>query len=613
MMRRRHSFLFALLVAGGSLVARDAAAIVYDLKTGTKTLTMPDGQNVVMWGFGLASDPDVSIPGPRLTVPPGDTTLTINLTNSLAVPVSIVIPSLPAPLTPVWDDGSTGPRTNGQQRVVSFTQVAAPNGGTASFTWTGVGPGTYLYHSGTRPAVQVQMGLYGAVTRDAATGNAYPDTPYEAEVLLLLSEIDPALHTAVANGSYGSAAYPSPNAYRAKYFLVNGQAASSPPSFSATVNQRVLVRLLNAGLDSVVPTSDGWYFGLLGEDGRAAPFRVQRYGGLLAAGKTRDLLLEASDAGTLTLFDRSLRIASGALGAAGVIARIAVTAAAGAPVAVDDGYTVQENGALDTVAAGLTGILGNDSGSGLLAVLVAAPSGGTLALQPDGSFSYQPKPGWSGADFFTYRAMSGTLASNVATVAITVTPVPDAPVAAPDTFASTSTTLTVPAPGVLANDTDLDGDMLEAVLVSGPATGTLTLNPDGSFSFTGSPGSSTVSFTYRATDGTLLSAPTTVTINLNAQNSPPTAVDDDAQTTVNTPVTINLTANDLDSDGTINPSTVVIVSTPTQRGVLSGLANGSLTYTPRKNFGGTDTFTYRVRDNLGAISAPATVRVQVVK
>src|SRR5207245_3875946 len=76
----------------------------------------------------------------------------------------------------------------------------------------------------------------------------------------------------------------------------------------------------------------------------------------------------------------------------------------------------------------------------------------------------------------------GPARGGAATATITVTPVNDAPVAANDDTYTTpeDTQLTVSAPGVLANDTDVDGDTLSAVLVTGPAHGTLTLNADGS-------------------------------------------------------------------------------------------------------------------------------------
>jgi hypothetical protein len=100
-----------------------------------------------------------------------------------------------------------------------------------------------------------------------------------------------------------------------------------------------------------------------------------------------------------------------------------------------------------------------------------------------------------------------------ATVTISVG-VNDAPVAADDAYdAVQNTALTVPAPGVLGNDSDADNDPLTAALVTGPANGTLTLNADGSFTYTPTFNFVGVdSFTYVANDGTVDSNTATVTI-----------------------------------------------------------------------------------------------------
>jgi VCBS repeat-containing protein len=93
-----------------------------------------------------------------------------------------------------------------------------------------------------------------------------------------------------------------------------------------------------------------------------------------------------------------------------------------------------------TIAA--AGVLGNDSdgeGSALHAVLVSGPAHGTLTLNADGSFTYTPAADYNGADSFTYRANDGEADSNVATVAIAVKAVNDAPVAATTATAPTKT------------------------------------------------------------------------------------------------------------------------------------------------------------------------------
>src|SRR5207253_1788340 len=148
-----------------------------------------------------------------------------------------------------------------------------------------------------------------------------------------------------------------------------------------------------------------------------------------------------------------------------------------APEADDDAYTTNEDTTL-TVAA--PGVLGNDTdadGNSLTATLVSGPSHGTLTLNPDGSFSYSPAANYNGPGSFTHSAGAGQAPSHVAPVSLTVTPVNATPVAAGDGYTTAEdTTLTVSAPGVLGNDTDIDSPTLTAVVVAGPSHGTLTLN-----------------------------------------------------------------------------------------------------------------------------------------
>src|SRR5207245_4075619 len=159
---------------------------------------------------------------------------------------------------------------------------------------------------------------------------------------------------------------------------------------------------------------------------------------------------------------------------------ILVNAVNDAPVAANDSYTTNEDTAL-TVAA--PGVLANDTdvdSTTITAVLAAGPAHGTLTLAANGSFSYTPAANYNGTDSFTYKANDGALDSNIATVAITVTAVNDPPVAVNDNVTTDEDTpLTLAAPGVLGNDSDIDSATITAILVAGPAHGTTTLNANG--------------------------------------------------------------------------------------------------------------------------------------
>ena len=149
-------------------------------------------------------------------------------------------------------------------------------------------------------------------------------------------------------------------------------------------------------------------------------------------------------------------------------------------------------------------------------MLVSGPSHGTLTLNPNGSFTYTPVANYAGPDSFTYRASDGTAQSPAATVTLAISATNDAPTATADAYAtSEDVPLIVPAPGVLSNDGDVDGQPLTAVLVSGPAHGALTLQANGAFTYTPVANyNGSDSFTYRASDGSLQSAPVVVTLSI---------------------------------------------------------------------------------------------------
>src|SRR5262249_8668408 len=135
------------------------------------------------------------------------------------------------------------------------------------------------------------------------------------------------------------------------------------------------------------------------------------------------------------------------------------------------------------------------------------------------------------------------------------------------------------------------GRPLTAQLVSGPAHGALTLNPNGSFTYTPAANyNGPDGFWYRASDGTNLGDAVAVTLTVNPVNDAPVAsndsysVDEDGVLTVAAP---GVLGNDVDADGT-TPS-ASLVSGP-GHGVLSFNANGSFTYTPSANYHGSDSF-----------------------
>src|SRR5207247_1084652 len=180
-------------------------------------------------------------------------------------------------------------------------------------------------------------------------------------------------------------------------------------------------------------------------------------------------------------------------------------------------------------------------------------------------------------DTFTYTASDGSLRSDVAPVSIAINAVNDAPDGATDSYTTTEdTALTIAAPGVLGNDTDVDSATITAVLVAGPTHGTLTLTANGGFMYTPAANyNGPDSFTYKANDGSLDSNVATVTIAVAAVNDPPVANNDTATTAEDTAITIAVLANDTDVDA--DSLAVTGVSAPLH-GSATSHPDGTITY-----------------------------------
>ncbi|HUF09591.1 MAG TPA: Ig-like domain-containing protein [Rhodothermales bacterium] len=268
------------------------------------------------------------------------------------------------------------------------------------------------------------------------------------------------------------------------------------------------------------------------------------------------------------------------------------------PSAVNWVYATLEDSARSEPAPGVLAGATDPDGDQLTAVLIEDVEHGTLSLQPDGSFRYVPEQDFNGADGFVFAAFDGILQSAPATVTINVIAVNDPPVAAPDAYTTEEdVTLEVPAPGVLANDVDVDGDELTITLITSTEHGSLDLRNDGSFTYSPDAGfSGDDSFEYQIDDGTLASR-ATVSITVIEVSDPPRAEPDQYDVPANTDLVVpppGVLENDSDEEGTA----LVAVLADSPDGVLELDADGGFAYSPPPGFSGTDSFTYRASDGV---------------
>jgi VCBS repeat-containing protein len=282
---------------------------------------------------------------------------------------------------------------------------------------------------------------------------------------------------------------------------------------------------------------------------------------------------------------------------------IAVACVNDAPMAVDDVNATNEDTPVNGSVATNDADPENDA---LVFGNATDPAHGSVILQPNGSYTYTPDPNYCGTDSFSYQANDGTADSNFAAVTIEVACVNDAPVAFDDANATNEDT---PVNGSVAtNDTDPEDNALTFGNASDPAHGSVTLNLDGSYTYTPDANyCGTDSFTYQANDGGADSNVATVTIEVACVNDAPVAADDANATSEDTPVTGSVAGNDSDLEN--NALTFGNASDPAHGSVILQ-PNGSYTYTPDANYCGTDSFTYQANDG-SADSNVATVTIEV--
>jgi hypothetical protein len=209
--------------SSGVLCTSGGANPTFSLTAKSGMISMPDGNTIYTWSYAPTSGA-FQFPGPELCVNQGDK-VTITLHNSLPEATSIMFPGMDG----VQANGLPAqPESTGG--ITSMTTSAPAKGGSVTYTFTAANPGTYLYESGTDTGKQVQMGLYGAlIVHSTATGApagaacAYDCTHSvynpNNEYVMLLSDMDPALHQAVEQGQAYDVTQLHP-----RYWLINGRA-----------------------------------------------------------------------------------------------------------------------------------------------------------------------------------------------------------------------------------------------------------------------------------------------------------------------------------------------------------------------------------------------------
>ncbi|AQS40086.1 protein of unknown function (DUF4347)/Outer membrane protein beta-barrel domain [Shewanella psychrophila] len=232
---------------------------------------------------------------------------------------------------------------------------------------------------------------------------------------------------------------------------------------------------------------------------------------------------------------------------------------------------------------------------------------GSTTVNGDQSLTYAPALNYFGQDQITYSISDGNGGESTATVAITVRPVNDAPIAVNDS-ATLDEDMSVTVP-VLANDSDIDGDILTVTVqpaVNGVASvtalGLVQYTPNANFN-------GADNLTYTIEDGNGGSASAVLSISVSGVNDQPVAMNDAASLDEDTSVTVLVLANDSDLD---NDLLVVTAQSPANGDVTVGL-DGSISYTPMQDFNGVDSLTYSIDDGHGGTAqAQLTITVNAV-
>ncbi|GAA4421293.1 hypothetical protein GCM10023187_57080 [Nibrella viscosa] len=294
-------------------------------------------------------------------------------------------------------------------------------------------------------------------------------------------------------------------------------------------------------------------------------------------------------------------------------ARVVIRVQSGPPVANPDSYTLGFNQTLalnvlanDLSRTGAPASLTNVT----LPVVLSGPNNGVVTINPNGSITYNPNDTFTGNDQFVYQICDvvDPTRCDTALVRINVGNAP-APTATQDVVAgSFGQSITI---NLLGNDLAGNGqpanltNVTAPVLISGPANGTATINPDGTLTFTPAPGfAGSDTLVYQICSTISPNVCSTARIIINVQSAPPTANLDIATTAFQQSVTIPILLNDTDRanrPASLTTVTLPIIVGPPSNGTARVNSTGSITYTPNAGFAGSDTLFYRICDRVNTL------------
>ena len=626
------------------LLGVGVAAAQVSLTAQPTTLTTPDGTVVPMWGYSCGANvsgataicaplnPAVAAGGaaagqwsPVIITVQSGSVLTVQLTNLLTfgpvggtatatVPTSLVIVgqvgggvgtpnkvaspshaqmgvSWATVNTPGGSNPTFTPPPQGQ-RVQSFgTEVA--EGATTTLTWSNLRPGTYLLESGTHPSIQVPMGLYGVVvvttsptasvtagtgaTTETAAGTAYPGVNYDAEVPVEFGEIDAVQNKAV-NAAVNTAGFN-------ETMVWSGQPGGCGNSTSATYQQCYPPAV------NYTPT----YFTING----------------VAFSKTNAMasLFKTFPTNTNTTGNILVRLvnAGSRMHVPSMVGEQTNTTVGGTATVANGFSLIAEDGNVAPGVAKVQSDVFMAAGKTYDVMITIPAAGGTGIPIYDRELSLSGNKTSRDNGMLAYIGVNGASVPSVPTFGAAVARADSYPAV----VAGQTLTVSDPTKGVIANDTNVYG----VTLLSGPTSGTVTLNSNGTFTYVAG-ASTTDSFTYCANGSVtagVCSSGITATVSLSASNvtdSGVTCTSSSYNSTMATYLAVK-TPGVLAAcvDGANLPLTAVAGSVTGSGGMTVQIAaNGG--FTAVAPTAGTYTFTFQVQNSHGAtLATPATASI----